>query len=175
MTKSERLADLLGLPVEMVEREIDEGMWDILIELNRKGYYTIFCCEGHCNSNSDKRGKVGHWEGYLAFAKTHNFIEYPPKFSKVTNKRRFFYWSGYGEESREKFLENVLRWARCLPTKEKEKIVMYHLTGRNKKQPNREPKLFAYTDDYEEIRCILNRADLDNYFDFKLYEDIKYI
>lgn len=175
MTKSERLAELLGMPVEIVESEIDEGMWDILIELNRKGYYTIFCCEGHCNPYPNKRGKTEYWEGYIAFTDTYDFIEYPPKFNKVTTHRRFYYWHGYGEESRKKYLENVLKWARCLPTKEKKKVVMYHLTGRNKKQPNREAKLFAYTDNYEEIRCILNRADLDNYFDFKLYEDIKYI
>ena len=29
-------------------------------------------------------------------------------------------------------------------------------------------------EEYEEVRCIMNRADIQNYFDFELYEDIKY-
>ena len=175
MMKSERLAGLIGLPVEVVENEIDEGMWDILIELNLKGYITIFCCEGHVNTEPNKRGKIGFWEGYLAFADTYNFINYPPCFNKVTTKRRFFYWNGYGEKSRKEFLDSVLKWAQCLPIRVKKRVVMYHLTGKSKKNPNREPKSFIYTDNYEEVRCILNRADMDKYFDFHLQEDIKYI
>ena len=175
MTKSERLAELINAPIEMVENEIDKGMWDILIELNRKGYYTMFCCEGHVNPEPDKKGRVGYWQGYLAFVDTYDFIQYPPMFNKVATKRKFFYWWGYGEESRQEYLNNVLNWARTLPTREKEKVVVYHLTGKNKKQPNREPKLLVYTQDYEDIKCMLNRADMKNYFDFELYEDIKYV
>ena len=39
MKKSEKLAQLIHMPVEIVEREIDKGMWDILIELNKKNYF----------------------------------------------------------------------------------------------------------------------------------------
>ena len=173
MTKLERLAELINAPIEMVENEIDKGMWDILIELNRKGYYTMFCCEGHVNPEPDKKGKVGYWQGYLAFVDTYDFIQYPPMFNKVSTKRKFFYWWGYGEESRQEYLNNVLNWARTLPTREK--VVVYHLTGKNKKQPNREPKLLVYTQNYEDVKCMLNRADMKNYFDFELYEDIKYV
>ena len=168
MTKSERLGNLLGVSDEWIKENIDKGMWDILIELNRKGYITIFCCEGHL----DEKEK---WEGYIAFDKTYKFINYPMGFYKFNNHRRFFYWRGIGEESRQEYLDKLLNWARTLPTRTKEKITMYNLTGRNKKNPNREPKLFYYGDDYEEVRCIMNRADIQNYFDFELYEDIRYV
>ena len=36
--KAEELSKLIGAPIEMIENEIDKGMWDILIELNKKGY-----------------------------------------------------------------------------------------------------------------------------------------
>ena len=67
MTKCEKLAEIIGVSVEFIEDNIDKGMLDILIELNRKGYITIFCCEGHLDDN-DK------WEGYIAFDKTYKFI-----------------------------------------------------------------------------------------------------
>lgn len=175
MTKAEELGKIIGLSAEFIEENFDEGILDILIALNKKGYYTIFSCEGHCSPKPDNKGKIGKWEGYLAFADTYKFKEYPPKFYKYNNHRRFFYWNGYGEESRKEYLDNVLTWARTLPTRDKKKVVVYHLLGRNKKQPNREPKLFYYGEDYEEIRCIMNRADISNYFDFELHENIKYI
>lgn len=168
MKKSEKLANLIGLPVEVVENNIDKGMWDILIELNKKGYYTIFSCEGHVNDKNE-------WEGYIVFLDTYNFVNYPPKFSKVNNHRKYYYWNGKGEESRQEYLDSVLKWARTLPTREKIKIVQYHLIARNKKQPNRDPKSIVYTNDYEEVKCIMNRADMDKYFDFELYEDIRYV
>ena len=40
MKKSEELGKLIGMTSEGVEREIDKGMWDILIELNKKNYKT---------------------------------------------------------------------------------------------------------------------------------------
>ncbi len=175
MSKTEELEKIIGIPANIIEEQFDHGILDILLELNRKGYYTIFSCEGHCDPNPDKKGNVGHWEGYLAFNDTYRFEEYPPKFYKYNNHRRFFYWNGYGEESRLKYLEDVLRWARTLPTREKKKVVVYHLLGKNKKHPNREPKLFYYGEDYEEVRCIMNRSDIDNYYDFQLMENIRYI
>ena len=35
MTKAEKLSELVGIPVEYIN-EIDEGMWDILIELKKE-------------------------------------------------------------------------------------------------------------------------------------------
>lgn len=172
MMKSEILGNLIGMSAEHVESDIDKGMWDILIELNQKGYYTIFCCEGH-PYNHEKFGE-DYWHGYLAFAKTYKFAEYPKNFFKVSHKRTFFYWKGNGEDNRQKFLNDLLMWARCLPTRPKEKVVTYHLIAKHKNQPNR-TKVIAYTGDYEEIRCIMNRNDMDKYFDFELKEDIKYI
>lgn len=172
MTKSAILGNLIGMDSECVENNIDKGMWDILIELNKKGYYTIFCCEGHPYDH-EKFGK-DYWHGYLAFAETYNFSEYPTGFFKVSHKRKFFYWKGNGEDTRTIFLNNLLTWAKCLPTRTKRKVVNYRLIAKHIKQPNR-TKLIAYTTDYEEIRCIMNRNDMDKYFDFELQEDIKYI
>ena len=166
--KALRLGELIGMSEEAVIENIDKGMWDILIELNEKNYYTIFCCEGHLN-NENK------WNGYLAFDKTYKFAQYPPKFTKVNKHNRFFFWEGIGEENRQEFLNNVLNWAKTLPTREKTKVVQYHLLAKNKKHPNREAKSIIYTDNYEDIKCILNRADMDNYFNFELVEDIRYI
>lgn len=174
MNKAEILSELIGIPIEHIN-EIDKGIWDILIELNKKGYYTVYSCEGHCNSNPNKSGKVGYWNGYLAFDKTYKFPVYPPKFYKVNRNRRMFYWEGYEEESRKEYLDNVLNWAKSLPTREKKRVTTYHLLAKIKSQPNREPKLLAYTQDYEEIKCILNRVDMDKYFDFDLKENIEYI
>ena len=172
MTKSEELGKLIGMPKEVVEEEIDRGMWDILIELNKKNYYTIYCCEGHCNDNA--RHGVNYWEGYIAFAETYKFMQFPKGFYKVGHNRKFFYWQGNGEESRQKYLSDLLNWARCLPTRQKRKITTYHLLAKHKNQPNREPKILCYTQDYEEIRCILNRADMEKYFDFELVENVRY-
>ena len=43
--------------------EIDEGMFEIIILLNKKGYRTITCCSGHdYEDNSD---------GYILFNNSH--------------------------------------------------------------------------------------------------------
>lgn len=172
MTKSEKLGKLIGMSKEIVEREIDKGMWDILIALNEKNYYTIFSCEGHLRN--DERKGADYWEGYLAFAEKYKFTEYPKNFCKVKNNRRYFYWEGNGEESRQEYLTDLLNWARCLPARPKRRVVTYNLIAKHKNQPNREPKIICYTQDYDEIRCILNRSDMDKYFDFKLLENVKY-
>ena len=170
MTKSEKLGRLIGTSAEMVENEIDKGMWDILINLNEKNYKTIFCCEGHLNEFSNK-GK-NYWEGYLAFDKTYKFVQYPKGFYKNDKQRRFFYWEGFGEESRQKYLTELYNWSCCLPKRKIEEVTYYVLEAKFKAQPNRDAKLLCNTTDYEEIRCILNRADMEKYFDFKLYEKV---
>ena len=105
--KSEILGNLIGMTKEEVENDIDKGMWDILIELNKKNYKTIFCCEGHLHE--DNRHGIDYWNGYIAFAETYNFLSYPIKFHKISHGRRYFYWDGNGEESRQEFLTNLLR------------------------------------------------------------------
>lgn len=172
MTKAERLSELIGVPAEAIESDFDEGMLDILIELNRKNYFTIYCCEGHPATNS-KHGEE-YWNAYLAFASTYKFPQYPKNFFKVSHKRTFFYWQGNGEENRQEFLKELLNWAKCLPTRELKKVTTYHLIGKHKNQPNRE-KLLAYTTDYEEIRCIMNRSDINKYTDFVLHETVNYV
>lgn len=172
MTKSEKLAKLIGVSKEFVEHDIDKGMWDILITLNEKNYYTVFSCEGHLRNDAQKG--ENYWEGYLAFAEKYKFTEYPKNFYKVKNNLKYFYWEGNGEESRQKYLTDLLNWARCLPARPKKRIVTYNLIAKHKNQPSREPKILCYTQDYEEIRCILNRSDMVKYFDFKVLENTKY-
>ena len=172
MSKAERLSEIIGIPAVVIENEFDEGMLDILIELNRKNYYTIFCCEGHPSLHN--RYGENYWNAYLAFADTYKFPQFPKNFYKVGHKRTFFYWQGNGEESRQEFLTELYNWACCLPTRPKKKITTYHLMAKHKSQPNRE-KVLAFTTDYEEIRCILNRNDMDKYFDFTLRETVSYV
>ena len=169
MKKSERLASLIGLSVEEVENAIDKGIWDILIELNRKNYFTKFSCEGHLGAHN-RQNRDDYWQAYLVFCDGYKFPQYPVKYSKTNRSRSTYWWDGFGEESRQEFLENVLNWAKCLPTRVIKKTTWYTLTAKHKNQPNREEKLLAYTQDYEEIKCVLARADMDKYFDFNLRE-----
>lgn len=173
MTRYEKLGNLIGMSADVVKDVIDEGMVDILIELNEKGYRTIYCCEGHCKDDV-KKGKA-YWEGYLAFADKYIFKEYPPMFYKYTRNRSYFYWEGNGENSRKQFLDEVYKWACCLPTRDKKKIVTYHLIADHKNQPNRDGKVLCYTTDYEDVKCTLQRSDMNKYCNFKLMEDVQYI
>ncbi len=170
-TKAEKLAGLIGVSVEMIEREFDQGILDILIELNSKNYYTIFSCEGHLG---EYKGKPDHWNGYLAFADKYSFSTYPPLFYKNSRDRRFFYWEGFGEDSRQEYLNNVLDWAKCLPTREKTKITLYQLVGFHKKRPNT-GKTLVYSYDYEDVRVALARSDACNYTNFIFNEHTRYI
>ena len=40
MTKYERLAELIGVSIEDIETDFDDGIIDILITLNEKNYFT---------------------------------------------------------------------------------------------------------------------------------------
>lgn len=163
MTKSERLALLIGMPIEFVENEIDKGMVDILIELNEKGYYTTNCCEGHLRDNED-------WNGYICFAYPYKFPVYPKNFSSV-KKRQYYYWNGNGEQSRQTFLNELLAWAKTLPVKKPIEKKQYVLIGKNKKRPNSRDKILISTSDYEDIKIILNRADMVKY-DLRINESV---
>ena len=169
MKKSEKLAQLIHMPVEIVEREIDKGMWDILIELNKKNYFTQFSCEGHIIENNGNYPN-GYWQGYLVFRGVYKFPQYPVRYSKANRKRDTFYWEGIGEKSRQEFLANVLTWAKCLPTRPIEKVIWYTLSAKNKNRPNGDYKVLAHTTDYEEVKCLLAGANMDKYIDVNLYE-----
>ena len=100
MKKSEELGKLIGMTSEGVEREIDKGMWDILIELNKKNYKTIVCCEGHLKENNS-------WNAYIGFRYPYEFKNYPCFFTNTKN-RQYYYWDGVGEEKRQIFLDNLV-------------------------------------------------------------------
>ena len=80
MTKYEKLGKLIGMSAEAIKENIDKGIIDILIELNRKGYRTLFSCEGHVGFNVEAvRKPENYWQGYIGFAKPYKFPIYPPK------------------------------------------------------------------------------------------------
>ena len=173
MTRYEKLEKLIGIPADAIKEHFDEGIIDILIELNKKRYFTTYSCEGHVGFNVEAvRKPENYWQGYLGFAKPYKFAIYPPKYNKVSKDRMYYYWEGLGEETRQEFLARVYDWARCLPTLPKERTIYYILEARHKKQPNREPKTIIRTRDYEEIKLALASADMDKYFDVQMYENV---
>lgn len=163
MKKSEILAGLIHLPVETIENEVDKGMWDILIELNGKNYFTTYCCEGHLNSNDE-------WNAYLTFIHPYKFKEYPKNYDSV-KKRSGFYWSGKGEESRQKFLTDLLLWAKLLPKRNVVEEKMYTLMGKNRRRANGQFKALKSSTNYEDIRIELNKKGIEKY-ELKLFETV---
>lgn len=155
MNNIERLSKITGIPVNVITTEIDSGMIDILLELNSKNYKTCACCEGHVREN-------GTWDAYIGFIYPYVFNEYPNGFSSVKN-RIYYYWNGKGEESRQKFLNNFLEWAKRLPYRELEYEKGYTLYGKNKRNPNSREKILKYSTNYEDIRVMFNRADIHKY------------
>ena len=152
---AERLAEILNIPVERVENDIDSGMWEILIELNRKNYFTFACCEGHLKNDNS-------WSSYISFKYPYKFEEYPKNYDSAKH-RDSFYWSGIGEESRREFLTELYEWALSLPYREVTEIKSYTLLGKNKKRPNGKWKVLRISTNYEDIRIELNRKQTNKY------------
>ena len=161
MKRWENLGNLIGRSSEWVKENIDDGMIDILIELNKKGYKTIGCCEGHGEN----------WHGYIYFAYHYKFIIYPQNFTKFSRKRCCYEWNGRGEESRKEFLKGLLKWAEILPYKAPIEKKCYTLMGRSKTRSNSSEKALINTYDIEDIKAILNRADMCKY-DLRIVENI---
>lgn len=156
MSNVERLSEIINIPTDVIINEIDSGMVDILIELNSKNYKTCACCEGHLRED-------GSWNGYIGFVMPYTFEEYPTLFTSVKN-RQYYYWDGKGEESRQKFLENLLAWAKRLPYREVEYDRGYTLYIKNKRNPHAREKILKYSTNYEDIRVLFNRADMHKYY-----------
>ena len=57
---------------------IDEGMQNILINLNGKGYITMFSCESHFDK---------HYQIYVSFASDYSFSEIPEGFKYIKRHR----------------------------------------------------------------------------------------
>lgn len=117
------------IPTENDIKDIDEGMWDILIELNKKGYKTRYCCEGHVSKNS-------RYSAYLSFEDGCAPKTVPPLFpfgrvtgvsaySRVTKNGNNFYWFGSRskkkswtlddeEKERQQLLKDLYEWAKEL-------------------------------------------------------------
>ena len=163
MTKLERLSNLIGMSIDAIEREIDEGMIDILITLNEKNYKTTACCEGHLRENDT-------WDGYIGFAHPYDFIVYPMNFTSVKN-RIYYYWNGTGEESRQEFLHKLYDWALNLPVHEMVEVKNYTMYIKNKRRPNSREKILKSSNNYEDIKVLFNRADMYKY-DIRIDERI---
>ena len=151
------------MAAEAVEQNIDKGMWNILIELNRKNYFTYACCEGHLKED-------GSWNGYIGFKDDYDFEEYPKDYD-TAKQRKVFFWSGTGEESRKEFLINLYEWASSLSARKVKDIKFYTLWGKNKKRPNGNWKVLRTSNNYNDIRVELNRKQTDRY-ETKLDEKI---
>jgi hypothetical protein len=154
-SKAEKLSKLIGMPVDVVKRDIDKGMWDILIELNSKNYFTLACCEGHLKENGD-------WNGYITFVRPYKFSTLPIDYQSV-RQRRSFYWEDNGEESREKFIKDLYEWALSLPVRELEEIKIYTLFGKSKRRANGKWKKLRSSYDYYDIELELNRSQTKKY------------
>ena len=148
---------------EDIEREIDKGMWDVLIELNSKNYFTSVCCEGHLRNNNT-------WNGYIGFRYPYEFETYPYKFTNIKN-RQYYYWSGVGEQSRQNFLDNLLTWARNLPKRDLKYVVRYTLYIKSKKSRTGREKILKSSENFEDIKVMFNRADMYKY-DTRIEENI---
>ena len=165
MKKSENLGNLIGMSAEWVEENIDRGMWDILIELNGRGYITGGCCEGHPNDLS------GAWHGYIYFIHPYKFASYPTNFTAFRDKRKTYEWKGIGEDSRQEFLNGLLIWAKMLPKRNMYEKKVYTLMGKTKGRANSREKVLINTYDFEDIKAILNRADMCKY-DLRIVENV---
>ena len=87
---------------------IDENMQEILINLNEKGYKTVFSCEGHFD---------GFFHTYVKFCNDHNFSLIPKNF-KYVKKHRILEYAYKNKKNQEKFeeekrevLKNLLAWS----------------------------------------------------------------
>ena len=161
--KAEKLSKLIGVPVDIVKNNIDKGMWNILIELNSKNYFTYACCEGHLNENEN-------WDGYIAFKNPYSFKEYPKAYDS-SRHRTCFYWNGKGEKSRKEFLAELYEWALSLPYREIKEIKSYTLWGKNKRRINSNWRNLRTSNNYDDIRIELNRKQTEKY-DTKIEEKI---
>ena len=162
MERYERLGKLIGMSAEDVKNNIDEGMIEILIELNDKGYKTIGCCEGHLQDD--------YWHGYICFAYPYKFPVYPKDFSAM-RKRESYEWNGKDEKSRQEFLDGLKDWAKMLPYKAPIIKKNYTLMGKSKSRPNASEKVLINTTNFEDIKALLNRRDMYKY-DLRIFETV---
>ena len=162
MSDVNRLAEVLNISVDKAI-DIDKGMWDILIMLNDKNYFTYACCEGHLNEN-------GHWNGYIAFKSPYKFVEYPKSYDS-SKYRTCFYWSGNDEESRQEFLKNLYEWTLSLPVRKIQETKSYFLWGKNKYRRNSKWRILCNSSNYEDIRIRLNYKQIERY-EIKITEKI---
>lgn len=98
--------------------EVDELMLPTIIELNRKGYYTKFCCSGHYYDNCPNL--------YICFDDSYDFknTKLPPGFKCKEDDENSIISKGYGrivksDKLRKQIIKDaeiLYEWARKLPS-----------------------------------------------------------
>lgn len=101
--------------------EIDENMREIIDILNRKGYITIMCCEGHSPN----------YNGYILFTHNYDFNPMPPSFVFFNNKRTIINFNT--ELNKEATIAELLKWANELPKRRLKTDFVYVLLGKSKR------------------------------------------
>lgn len=129
-----------GYPLE----SIDEDMIPIITELNERGYYTMYCCQGH--PSKDRRWSAGItfnniydfpisvplWENNKSSSVKH----YSRKSINHSLNRSSYYWFGSTskkidqESERKELMNTIYEWAcslpkRIIPKEESESIKYY--------------------------------------------------
>lgn len=125
-TKS-KFKNRLKFKVNQSYADIDEGMIDILNNLNKKGYKTVYSCEGHLDDYSKEYNH--RIDLYISFDKEYDFkIPFPKievKGKKPYTKLKTFkdgkfayYWfssknveNEQKEQERKEELERLLKWS----------------------------------------------------------------
>lgn len=183
MVTIDELTKTLGIS-KKTAKEIDKGMWDILFELNKKGYKTVCCCEGHVND--EKR-----WNAYLFFARDRVPKTLPPlydlsnkkilgRYSQVNKNGNIFYWYGSNskkltleqkEEERLQLLKDLEEWAMQLPNRELKKKKLYgvYLDGEMLKTANSEEEAKNVVDRFKKSK-VLSKTDAERLV-IKLYKE----
>lgn len=129
-----------GYPLE----SIDEDMIPIITELNERGYYTTYCCQGHPNNKT-------RWSAYISFNNNYDFPinvplweygksslvkHYSRKLINSSLNSAFYYWFGSKskkidqESERKELMNTIYKWAcslpkRIIPKEESESIKYY--------------------------------------------------
>jgi len=97
-------------------------MREIIDVLNRRGYITIMCCEGHDPC----------YKGYILFTHNYDFKNSPPpSFIEYNEKKTMIIFDT--RENKELVIAQLLEWANELPKRRKKTEYNYSVIGISKR------------------------------------------